>query len=800
MDQKTWEISTATEKRNLIQTAITSSTQRGYITDTPLGASIVSQQIMYIEEELEILVTKRTRGMGGKYTSVLRQIAGGNYYTIAYIGLTTTLDSMFSTRKRGDFMSIIAQKIGIRLEQEHLLQQFEEHNEDILFSIRNDLLHSSYKGQTDKAIHRIQLLWEADGQAWNPWGTALRGQVGARVLRGVLRVLEEYIDIKDYSYKNRREHRLVPTEQFTTFIDQYMEYYLGKSVISPPCIEPPVPWRASPVGIIGGFHTLPLSQNHPFIRTKLKKQRDYIASNTPHQHIAAVNRLQSVEWEINSDVLALIIKSVKHGTMPDHLPRLEKLEYPDRPDDDHPERKAWGMQAHKLYKINRRNTQRLLRVRKVIELAKQFENRSLWFVWTCDFRGRVYPASSYLSPHGPDYVKSLLRFKEGKALGSSGLFYLAVHGANCYGLGSTTDLYKHQWCIDNAASIRAVARAPESSSGRSFLAGASKPFAFYAFAREWAAAHESSAPHEYVSHLPVATDGSANGYQHFAALLRDEKGAEQVNLTNTKVPTDIYASIAKQLTSVFANDPHSSLGKGVLQGIDRSFVKGPVLAIPYGITLRGISLAIEQYINQNSEQFGLEVGDLNNWEIINTLSGWIIKLSYSTVPKAKLAMRWFGEVALQAASKDEHLHWLSPVKFPVMQPYAIRKQIKLKSQLLGNRIIHLDDKPSGVRREKSRVSIAPNFIHSMDASHLVRTINNCPDLTFSTAHDEYSCHAADRVVLHRETRYAFKNIYVEDVLEDFATQVEEYAGPIQTRPELGTYDINEVINAKYFFG
>lgn len=795
-----WEIASATERRDLIKATITQSKCRGYITDTPLGASIVNQQIHYIAEELEIIVSKRTRGMGGKYTSVLRQIAGGNYYTVAYIGLTITLDNLFSSRKRGDFMSTIAQKIGEHLEKEHLLQQFEDHNEDILFSIRNDLKNSTYKGQTDKAIHRIQRLWEADNQVWTPWGASLRGQVGARVLRGVLRVLDNYIEITSYTYKNRRENKLIPTKEFVSFIDQYMEHYLGKSTISPPCIEPPVPWAYSPMGITGGFHTVELSRNHPFIKTKGSTHKEYTLLHPPHQHLKAVNRLQNVEWVINKPVLALILKSVEKGTMPEHLPRLEKIEYPDRPDDEHPDRKQWGMNAHKLYKLNRRNTQRLLRVRKVIKRAKILEHRSFWFVWSCDFRGRMYPAATDLSPQGPDYVKSLLIFKEGKALGASGLFFLAVHGANCYGLRGQSNVRKYQWCLDNADGIRAVARSPESSMGRSFLADASKPFAFYAFAIEWDEANSSVAPHEYVSHLPVASDGSANGYQHFSALLRDERGAKQVNLTHTTLPTDIYSDIAEQLKTVLTTNTYAGVDSRIFDGIDRSFVKGPVLAVPYGITLRGISLAFEQYINQNPELFHLTAGQLSNWEVINSMAINLLRVSYEAVPNARACMQWFNDVALQAFSCDEHVHWVSPVGFPVMQPYARRKQIVLKSHLLGNRTITMDGKPIGINRDKSRISLAPNFIHSMDASHLVLTINACPDLTMSAAHDEFSCHAADRAELHKQTREQFFHLYKGEEIEAFAEQVEDYAGPILSRPDTGTYNIEEILGATYFFG
>jgi hypothetical protein len=45
--------------------------------------------------------------------------------------------------------------------------------------------------------------------------------------------------------------------------------------------------------------------------------------------------------------------------------------------------------------------------------------------------------------------------------------------------------------------------------------------------QELAAAVSSPDPREFVSHIAVHQDGSCNGLQHYAALGRDRRGAEQ---------------------------------------------------------------------------------------------------------------------------------------------------------------------------------------------------------------------------------------------------------------------------------
>jgi len=51
-------------------------------------------------------------------------------------------------------------------------------------------------------------------------------------------------------------------------------------------------------------------------------------------------------------------------------------------------------------------------------------------------------------------------------------------------------------------------------------------------------------PSNYISHLPIHQDGSCNGLQHYAALGRDQVGAESVNLAPADRPGDVYATVA----------------------------------------------------------------------------------------------------------------------------------------------------------------------------------------------------------------------------------------------------------------
>ncbi len=88
----------------------------------------------------------------------------------------------------------------------------------------------------------------------------------------------------------------------------------------------------------------------------------------------------------------------------------------------------------------------------------------------------------------------------------------------------------------------------------------------------------------------------------------------------------------------------------------------------------------------------------------------------------------------------------------------------------------------------------------MDASHLVMTVNAAAreDINdIAVVHDQFGTYAADthrfREIINRQ----FFELYCPDVLAGFVKQLNTQ---LPALPEYGTYDIAEVLDAKYFFG
>ena len=106
--------------------------------------------------------------------------------------------------------------------------------------------------------------------------------------------------------------------------------------------------------------------------------------------------------------------------------------------------------------------------------------------------------------------------------------------------------------------------------------------------------------------------------------------------------------------------------------------------------------------------------------------------------------------------------------------------------------------------------MAPNVIHSFDASHLMMTVDLAEqqdsDFSYAMVHDSFGCHASDVDLLGVCIREAFVEMYSEDQFANLMASfvMEQPDGVAETLstivpPERGTLDITQVRDAEWFF-
>ena len=71
----------------------------------------------------------------------------------------------------------------------------------------------------------------------------------------------------------------------------------------------------------------------------------------------------------------------------------------------------------------------------------------------------------------------------------------------------------------------------------------------------------------------------------------------------------------------------------------------------------------------------------------------------------------------------------------------------------------LDDQP--VNKQKNTTAFPPNFVHSVDSTHMMLTALKCKeeDITFAAVHDSYWTHAADIPRMNAILRQQFVDLH-----------------------------------------
>jgi len=604
-----------------------------------------------------------------------------------------------------------------------------------------------------------------------------------------------------------------------------------------PMVIRPVSWEK---GRGGGFLKSKLTNRGGMVRSRHKAVQDVVTNTEMPRVYQALDIVQGTAWAINEDVLRLmeVCQHTGRGKLP--LPdralelppkfwtsdeELERIKAEDEKAIEEwkavhgegvcsirmPENRfiAWKRKASNVHDTWFKETGQRVALAFKIQTANDFlKYDRFYFPWNMDYRSRLYPLVNWLSPQSDDSGKALLKFADGKPLGERGAYWLAVHGANCFGVDKVSFEERVAWVRDHESEILDSAENP--LDGQRFWEQADDPFKFYAFAREWAGYKREGV--SFVSHLPIAMDGTCNGLQHFSALLRDPVGAVATNLEPGVKPSDIYGLVADVVNQHLEGDQceEANLWRGK---VGRSETKRNVMTLPYGATLQGFIKQVMQHLDKleaehKTPYLGKDVNTYHAAKYLATLNRESIK---KVVVAAITAMEWIQKAFGTAALANKELTWTTPIGFKAVQLKLKSKAIRIDTSWGGTRIrMNLqEDKPGEVDKAGMVSGSAPNFIHSLDASHLMMTVLWAFEKHgidgFALIHDSYGTWACDTDALHQCIREAFVEMYadtnlLEGLYQELVAQLPaDIAARIEPPPEQLGWDVRRVQDSPYFF-
>lgn len=511
----------------------------------------------------------------------------------------------------------------------------------------------------------------------------------------------------------------------------------------------------------------------------------------------SLNAVSKTPWRVNKKLLAVQVRAWRNGGKLGGLPDREPKPMPEKPADIDTNEEALKDWKRRAAFTHMRNSRERLKCNDygqfTLPQAERFaKHEQFWLPHSLDFRGRAYPIPLYLNHHGHDTVRGLLEFARGKRATVRGEYWLRVHAANCFGYDKCSFDDRVQWSIDNEKEILESAADPEKGG---FWAEADKPWQFLAACLEIAGLKADGSKHEM--HIPAQVDGSCNGLQHYAALGRDMVGAAAVNLIPADAPSDVYSHVAEKTAAILEAEAKSGISEArTLTGkASRKVVKQTVMTSVYGVTAVGARMQVAARLKEIG--FTEKVGKLAAY-----LSKIVLRALAGVCVAAVKHMDWLASVARVISEAGRLVSWETPLGFPVVQPYRNVQRFRVCT-VIGHVSLPFDNSDAKVAIGKQVTGFAPNFIHSIDASHMLMTGESMArhGYDFAEVHDSYWSNPADVDELHRVTRQTFVALHeipiVEKLYKSFIDRHPDL--DIPSPPERGEFNLSVTLDSRYFF-
>jgi len=453
--------------------------------------------------------------------------------------------------------------------------------------LKADELRNIYREYNENDFDNIEQL------SHSLWTNKLELEIGQKMIDLAIeaKIIDEYSKVNDEKGFNYLKLDKTFLEKMND-IDKKLAY--SASMLYKPMVIEPIDWQ----GVYGGGF-LPdedITQNRfdlSLIKASSQKDKEALkGKKIPQTVLDSINHIQKTGFKINKNILMVLkdyrsdIRNFKSKNRIDFAyyrilrELLSSNRYSNSKDNIYKHfKKTKFIKLTKDKDLNKTDKSRIDKAIRSLKKVKDIEAQKLdaqlyyeiakykqgfdtivkiseemlkyqqfYFVWRMDFRGRVYPQQTLLNPQSGDLPKSLLLFANEKPLDSNGIRWFFIHGANCYGEVDKQPFEdrvewiksKHDDIISSAKDYR----------GTKFWKKAGDPFKFLAFCFEYARYIEN--PQTFTTGLPIAIDGSNNGFQHITALLRDISGAKSVNVLplyqdNKLVVSDFYNDVAKEL-------------------------------------------------------------------------------------------------------------------------------------------------------------------------------------------------------------------------------------------------------------
>jgi DNA-directed RNA polymerase len=526
----------------------------------------------------------------------------------------------------------------------------------------------------------------------------------------------------------------------------------------------------------GGYLTNDLRKLTKLIRTRIPRRCPLLKDS---KALAMLNLLQKVPYRINDRVLELANFCMERRITVGKFRAEEPSPPPPKPEPwetaSEEDKLSYRRMRTELEDLNSALAQKNYRTTEALYVANKYKKDTFWIPWSFDFRGRVYPITTSLSPQGSDFDKSLIYFEEE---GTVNPWWLAFQVATTYGLDKAPMDERIEWTNQNHEFLSRIAIDPEGTIPE--WSEVEEPWCFIAAAIEYYQCVILGS--KKTSGLPVSVDATCSGLQHLSALALDRTAAEMVNVVPTDKPSDGYRIVAEKAKEILPEHLHPLL--------TRKVTKKTVMTTPYGVT----ESSARNYIRQELKGVKLEKGELQM--IVKAVYRYGVRQVFNGPCRSMEFIQKAAGERIKAGATT--LEWITPSGFPVVQEYRRNDVERVNTKLLGQRLrvqLLKEWEERQIDLLKAKTAASPNLIHSLDAALLHLVFANW-ERPFTVIHDCVLGRSCDMDIMGSAIRDKFVEIYSQPVLKQWAEQL---GVDFDESVMLNTLDINDVQQSSYFF-
>jgi DNA-directed RNA polymerase len=250
--------------------------------------------------------------------------------------------------------------------------------------------------------------------------------------------------------------------------------------------------------------------------------------------------------------------------------------------------------------------------------------------------------------------------------------------------------------------------------------------------------------------------------------------------------------------------------------IVRKTIKQTVMTTVYNVTFYGAKLQVQRQLETTE---GIPA------DKVVEASAYIAAKTFDSIRQlfksARSIQDWFSECAYLASRvRNTPVTWRTPLGLSVIQPYYAKPRANDK---VKHRLVKLVQNVMP-KYTKQRNAFPPNFIHSLDSTHMMLTSLYCEKagVAFVSVHDCFWTHACTADIMNRVCREQFVALHKLPLLDDLSGQflkqygfseeqvlaeptekirelMREYNARLKRVPVKGSFDLDEVLKSRYFF-